>query len=132
MLGVAAEDAVGKDWSTFVHPHDKPRSIAEWERAVAVNGECTIDCRIVRPDGRVDFWRIDVAPRDAEGKEWISSHADLTLQRESLMRLFMQAPAAIAILRGPEFVYELSNEMNQRFLGGREVIGISVRVALTE
>jgi PAS domain S-box-containing protein len=132
MMGVAAEDAVGKDWASFVHPHDRARCIDEWQRAVAAMREVTIDCRVVRPDGRVDFWRVDITPRDAAGNEWISAHADVTLQRESLVRLFMQAPAAIAILRGPDFVYELSNDMNQRFLGGRQVVGKSVREAFPE
>lgn len=132
MMGVKAEEAVGKDWSAFVHPQDRAHAIAAWEAAVAALSETTFDCRMIRPDGAILFLRVDVAPRDPAGREWISSLADVTLQRDALVRLFMQAPAAIAILRGPEFVYELSNDVNQRFLGGRDLVGKTVREALPE
>src|SRR5688500_6095147 len=104
MLGVDAAAAVGKEWSSFVHPDDRARAVAAWDGAVASLSETTIDCRIVRANGEVAFVRADVAPRDAEGREWVSSLANVTPEREAILRLFMQAPAAIAILRGPEFV----------------------------
>jgi signal transduction histidine kinase len=43
------------------------------------------------------------------------------LQR--LHALFMQAPLAIAIQRGPEHVYELANPAYRQFLNNRELVG---------
>jgi signal transduction histidine kinase/DNA-binding response OmpR family regulator len=38
-----------------------------------------------------------------------AAHADLEAQRQHLHALFMHAPAAIAIVRGPELIFELAN-----------------------
>lgn len=46
--------------------------------------------------------------------------------------IFRQAPAAIAILRGPQHVYEMANPGYMRLINGRPVEGKSVRDALPE
>lgn len=53
-------------------------------------------------------------------------------ERERLYSLFMQAPAAIAILRGPELRYEFSNRLNQELTQGRTLVGKTVDEALPE
>ncbi|HEX2570435.1 MAG TPA: PAS domain S-box protein [Polyangia bacterium] len=53
-------------------------------------------------------------------------------ERERLYSLFMQAPAAIAILRGPDFRYELSNPLHQELTQGRALVGKTVDEALPE
>jgi signal transduction histidine kinase/CheY-like chemotaxis protein len=53
-------------------------------------------------------------------------------ERARLRELFAQAPAAIAVLRGPDHVYELTNPPYLRFIGGRAVIGRTIREALPE
>ncbi|WP_051359752.1 PAS domain-containing protein [Adhaeribacter aquaticus] len=47
-------------------------------------------------------------------------------QRQMLHDLFMQAPAMIAIQRGPEHVYELVNPHYQRLAPGRTFVGKTV------
>jgi PAS domain S-box-containing protein len=54
--------------------------------------------------------------------------AELARWRET----FRQAPAAVALLRGPGLVFEFANEAYLRLVGGRDVIGKSVREALPE
>ncbi len=49
-----------------------------------------------------------------------------------LVNLFTHAPVAIAILRGADHVYELTNARYREFIGGREVVGKPIRVALPE
>jgi PAS domain S-box-containing protein len=56
----------------------------------------------------------------------------LEAERARLSALFMAAPAAIAMTRGPEHVYVLSNPINNTWLGHREVLGRPVREALPE
>jgi signal transduction histidine kinase/ActR/RegA family two-component response regulator len=46
--------------------------------------------------------------------------------------VFMQVPAAIAILRGPSLVYELINERYGEIIGGRDVLGMPLRHAFPE
>jgi signal transduction histidine kinase len=49
-----------------------------------------------------------------------------------LSELFMQAPAAIAVLRGPEHTVEFVNPRYQQLVGGRAVVGRAIRDALPE
>lgn len=46
--------------------------------------------------------------------------------------LFMDAPAGICLLEGPEHVYKFVNPIYYKLIGGREVIGKSIREALPE
>jgi signal transduction histidine kinase len=54
------------------------------------------------------------------------------LQRRQLADVFEQAPAAIAILRGPEHVYELTNPAYRALIADRDVVGKPIREALPE
>ncbi len=53
-------------------------------------------------------------------------------ERVRLRGLFMQMPAAIAVLRGPEHVYEFANDLYFQVIGSRDVIGKPIREALPE
>ncbi|HEX5750682.1 MAG TPA: ATP-binding protein [Archangium sp.] len=61
-----------------------------------------------------------------------TARAEAEAQRERLHTLFMRAPAIIAIHRGPEHTYEFSNPVHARLLGGRELLGKTVRQAQPE
>ena len=52
--------------------------------------------------------------------------------RAHLHGLFMQAPAAISILRGPELRFELANEPFERWVGRQGLAGRTLREALPE
>jgi signal transduction histidine kinase/CheY-like chemotaxis protein len=53
-------------------------------------------------------------------------------QREDLHALVMQAPVGIAVVRGPELVYELANPQYRAIVGGRDVVGKRLLDALPE
>jgi signal transduction histidine kinase len=53
-------------------------------------------------------------------------------ERQRLYEVFMQAPAAIAVLEGPEHVFTVANSRYRKLVGGREVIGRKVDDALPE
>ena len=53
-------------------------------------------------------------------------------ERKRIASMFEAAPALIAMLRGPEHVFEAANAMYRSLVGGREVIGKTVREALPE
>ena len=54
-------------------------------------------------------------------------------ERERLQALFVQAPAAIAVLRGPDHVFESANARYLRMVGAeRDLLGRAVRDALPE
>jgi signal transduction histidine kinase/DNA-binding response OmpR family regulator len=58
--------------------------------------------------------------------------AALRVEQSRMTHLFRQAPAFIAVLRGPEHVFELSNDAYDQLLGNRELIGRPVREAVPE
>ncbi|MFS8071184.1 MAG: response regulator, partial [Byssovorax sp.] len=54
-------------------------------------------------------------------------------QRIRLLSMFMQAPAAIAVLRGPELVFEIANGAYQQLVGTeRSLIGLPIKQALPD
>src|SRR4051812_33806394 len=53
-------------------------------------------------------------------------------ERQRLYEVFMQAPAAIAVLEGPDHVFAVANPLYVELVGGREVAGRTVREALPE
>lgn len=61
--------------------------------------------------------------RDELQKREHAARADAEAQREHLHRLFMQAPAAIAITRGPGHVFELANARFEELVGEPRLVG---------
>ena len=53
-------------------------------------------------------------------------------ERERLLQLFAQAPAFVAVLRGPEHVFDIANQLYMELVGNRPVIGRTVREAIPE
>src|SRR5438132_7365129 len=53
-------------------------------------------------------------------------------QRSALYEIFMQAPAAICVLRGLEHVFELVNPGYQQLFKGRQLLGRPIREVLPE
>ncbi len=58
--------------------------------------------------------------------------ASLRVEQTRLTDLFRHAPAFIAILRGPDHVFEMANDEYARLVGYRELIGLRVRDAVPE
>lgn len=64
--------------------------------------------------------------------EALAARAEAERQRQRLERLFMEAPAAICILDGPDLVFELVNQPYQAMFPGRELQGLPLTEALPE
>lgn len=58
--------------------------------------------------------------------------AETENQRDRLTNFFMEAPAGICILSGPDFVYEFVNPAYQSLVPGRDLIGKPIFTALPE
>ncbi len=54
------------------------------------------------------------------------------LLNKRLANVFRNAPVGVALLRGPEHVYEFTNSVYQNMVGQREVLGRPIRDALPE
>jgi signal transduction histidine kinase len=56
----------------------------------------------------------------------------LRLERDRLVRLFEQSPSFIAVLKGPEHVFEVANGAYLALVGNRDIVGKTLLEALPE
>ena len=56
----------------------------------------------------------------------------LELERNRLVEMFMQAPGFVAILSGPDHVFQMHNDAYARIVGRSDIVGKSVREALPD
>lgn len=68
--------------------------------------------------------------RSAEAREELVRQ--IAVERETLRRIFELAPAFMAVLRGPEFIYDYANAAYGRLVGNRDLIGRKIKDALPE
>ncbi|MDB5009498.1 MAG: hypothetical protein JWQ06_287 [Mucilaginibacter sp.] len=64
--------------------------------------------------------------------ELSNAQAEAESQRDRLKRFFMQAPAGICMLDGPELVFELVNPSYQQLFSGRSLLGKPILEAVPE
>ena len=57
---------------------------------------------------------------------------EIDATHQQLFELLMQAPALIALLRGPQHVYELANNLYMEQVGHRNILGLPIRTARPE
>jgi len=67
-----------------------------------------------------------------ETTEKVLAERRLTAQHKRLSQMFDQAPGFMAIVRGPDHVFELTNAAYMQLIGHRDVIGRPAREALPE
>ena len=61
-----------------------------------------------------------------------ATNRKLEAETDFLRDMFQHAPSFIAVLRGPDHVFELVNEPYQRLIGDREVLGRPIREVMPE
>ncbi len=98
-------------------------------------------------DGNLEdvYWTYSYSPvRDAQGiirgtlvtcsdtTGRVLADAALRTEQGRLLNMFQQAPGFLAVLRGPDHVFELHNPPYADLIGRKDVVGKSVRQALPE
>ncbi|MES2828607.1 MAG: PAS domain-containing protein [Bacteroidota bacterium] len=81
---------------------------------------------------KVVVWVLENTMQVADRKKEETAKQLLKMERDRLQSYFIQAPAAICILQGPNFVYELINPAYERLLPGRELLNRPMFTALPE
>jgi signal transduction histidine kinase len=71
------------------------------------------------------------AMEQAQGREQ-EALAEAERERQRLSQLVLQAPAAMCLLQGPDFVYELVNPGYQQLFAGRRLLGRPLLEAVPE
>lgn len=64
--------------------------------------------------------------------ELVRLRRELQAKQDHLFSVLMAAPAAIAVVRGPELAFEMANDLCERIIGGRKVVGRGLLDALPE
>ncbi len=135
MAGLTEADARGTGWQRAVHPEDRERVAAEWQRAVAEGRSSESAFRFLRPDGTVIWLHGNAsALRNAAGEitGYIGTLADITESqltqsavRESEKRyreLVESLPVAV-YTTGPDGRVELFNRAAVELWGRQPEIG---------
>ncbi len=102
------------------------------EEATIEGIEAGADDYLVKPFSSKElFARVQTHLEMAELRK--EAQRALNTERQQLYDLFMQAPAIIAVLKGPEHTFELANPRYMQLVGAnREIIGRPIREALPE
>jgi signal transduction histidine kinase len=72
---------------------------------------------------------------ELERRAWRAAEqagAERDAERQQLARVFQLSPTFLAVLRGPDLVFELTNTAYQQLIGYRDVVGKPAREALPE
>jgi PAS domain S-box-containing protein len=150
--GATIEEARGWGWKKFCHP-DHQASVIEGTRRAWETQEAWEDTFQLRgKDGAYRWFLSRAQPiRDADGHvvRWFGTSTDINELREAelardlalaeakaerarLYEVFMQAPAAIAVIEGPDHVFTVTNSLYTELVARRDLIGKSVRAAFPE
>ena len=81
---------------------------------------------------KVAVWVLENTKQVNERQKVEAARVAFQRERDRLKNFFMQAPAGICILDGPELVYELVNPGYQELLPGRELLGRPIFEAMPE
>lgn len=149
-------DQVGPDvnwWVEHIHPEDRERVVSGIHDVIDHGGlHWSAEYRFGKADGSYAFvadrgyavhgaggetirmlgGMQDVTARMSAEADRRRSHAEAEAERAKLAEVFRLAPSFMAVLRGPEHIFERSNEHYTNLVGGRKLIGLTVREALPE
>jgi PAS domain S-box-containing protein len=130
-------DCVGKNFFELGYPQDLAARLQRQIKAVIdTNGPVRDQTPFTGPTGETRHYEYIFVPVLAEdghveavagSTRDITEREQLALEREAnqkkLEQLFAQAPVAIAVLRGRDFIIELANPTYRALLHEREIIG---------
>lgn len=144
---------VGKNIMQFVHP-DSVELVKKRVAAIYEKGQHhtdTVEEKLVRLDGEIIQVELvsmlflyegkpaiqlvarDITDTNKAQAALMQAKAEAEAERQRLHDLFMQAPAYIALLHGPEHTFELANPLYMDLIGPRRrVLGRPMREALPE
>ena len=128
-----------------IHPEDREKTSQLIEKSISDRTSYFAEYRVVRPDGRtiwieaqgvVDY-SVDGTPIRFYGTsiDITARHAtqfQLQFEKHQLETVFKDSPAAMALLHGPELIFEKVNPIYQAIFGHRQLVGKSLLEAIPE
>ena len=146
MLGFTREEVAAAGFDHFTHPDDVQLTHQYGEaHRTGANVPPILEKRYIRKDGQTVWVRASGTMRRDKGglpTEFIAIIEDITERKRiekalaakeaQLEQVFMQAPVAIVVFRGRDFVVELANPFYQALLQGRQLVGRRFRDVMPE
>ncbi len=146
LLGYSRQDLLGRSYAEVVAAAEIPRlwttrdallkggvSVEEWQLVTRSGARLTAEVSAaILPDGRWQAFVRDITGRKRLEAERLSLAGQLEGERQRLNDLFEQAPAFFAVLRGPEYTFDMINPLYQDLIGPRHILGKPLREALPE
>ena len=141
MWGYKADELIGKPLLDFVYREDHEKTIETALNVMSGNNLTNFENRYVRKDGSLVpiTWsvrwdekgqtRYGVA-RDATEK--IEVQKIIEGERQRYAELFIQVPAFICILKGPDHIFQMANPAYTQLIGKKDYIGKTVRAVFPE
>lgn len=145
--GQTLDEFRGRGWAHAIHDDDREAAMDAWRRAVTARSTYESEYRLRHANGEyrlVASHGVPVINDDGTCDEWVGTTTDINdrrvfeqriaHERARLSKLFLQAPAAIAVVAGPDLVYQLANPFYCRLVGKQpsQLLGIPGRRALPE
>lgn len=150
IFGVAADSLGYEDAFTVIHPDDRQMLRAKVAAATDPQNPqpYAVEHRVIHPDGSIRWVAVrGGAAYEGTGKNrrlatfdgtvidiTAQKHAadDLAFQRHQLELIFRESPAAMALWRGEELMFERVNPEYQAFFGSRQLVGKALLEAVPE
>ena len=115
ILQLAPEALVGQMWDYRLHPDDRDRVIATWERSVQANEPSSVECRLYRADGAV-VWihNRSAAEYGSHGQitGYVSAATDITESKRAEAQL-QSLIAGTAATTGQDFFPALARHISE-------------------
>ena len=142
------EALLGTGWLQCVHLEDQARAVQIWQHSLSTGEPYESEFRLRR--GADDSWRLHLVralPLIGEGGKpthWFGTCTDVDVQHQAARQidesrrrwreLLLQTPAAIAVLRGPEHVFDWVNPAYETLVGRprEQLLGRTLLEALPE
>ncbi|RZO61457.1 MAG: PAS domain S-box protein [Sandaracinaceae bacterium] len=142
-FGVTVPQLLLDGWQGVIHPDDLAATVETWTHSLETGAPYEVEFRLRRADG-VYRWHLAraSAQRGPGGRllKWFGTNTDIEdrrrvererdeayqaaeLERNRLQNLLMQAPAAVAMYRGPEHLIAMCNPIWERFTGAEDALG---------
>ena len=136
----------------FIHADDKERVKSLWSKSLEAKVPLESEFRIrrrdgqfkwhltqarpeINSDGEVVFWygtSTNTEEQNLLAQELSIAHLTVESERQKFETLFQSAPAAMAILKGPSFIFERANKEYLKAVQNRDVIGKALLEVLPE
>jgi len=139
--GYEPEELIGRQCFDFICPEDFEATFHTDKEIRDGNPVNIFENRYVHKTGRIVpmLWSgkwddgeklIFCTAKDISEKKRLENAYEV--ERQQFMDLFMQAPSSIAVLRGPDHVYELANPLYLNLIGKNDIIGKSAMEVVPE